>query len=399
LETTLVHICSSIVLTILGVPVAVFSLECLLGTFYKKSRSQQSSERSDTVKAAILIPAHNEELVISATLKSVADQICEQDLVLVVADNCQDSTAAIVREFGFEVVERTSDSERGKGYALNHGINHLKSLSETPDIVIVVDADCLLAEGALDALKHAVLERDLPVQACYLMKRGNVERLAVKVSEFAFMVKNKIRLRGLSRMNMPVPLTGTGMAFPWAAITSVKLATGDIVEDMRLGVELAEQGKGATYCDEALVYSYFPSSEEAEKTQRERWEHGHLGTLIQFAPRLLKRAVAKLSVKAFGMMLDLAVPPLSLLVILIAISVLAFVIQGLGWGIWTYFLISLGYLITLFIVIFLAWQRHGKQILSAQEMCHIPVYIVSKIAVYIAYIARKQTKWIRTDRH
>ena len=27
----------------------------------------------------------------------------------------------------------------------------------------------------------------------------------------------------------------------------------------------------------ALVYSYFPTSEAAERTQRERWEHGHLG--------------------------------------------------------------------------------------------------------------------------
>ena len=230
------------------------------------------------------------------------------------------------------------------------------------------------------------------------MKSGDITRIAVKVSEFAFMVKNQLRLRGLAMLGMPVPLTGTGMAFPWQALASAKLATGDIVEDMRLGVELAEKDMGTGYCDKALVYSYFPTSEAAERTQRERWEHGHLSTLKQFAPRLFKRAFTGPSVKAFGMALDLIIPPLSLLVMLIGATFVVSLGLGLIFGAWHYSIQAGGYMVLLILSIALTWLKHGREILSLKQLLQIPIYIVSKIAIYIGYIVRKQTKWIRTDR-
>lgn len=383
------------VLILLAIPVVMFIVECTLGLFRQREKHHNHSVQ----RAAILIPAHNEEYVITHTLKNLQQHIGPSDQVIVIADNCEDATAAIVREHGFTAIERQSDTERGKGYALAFGMEYLKQQDIQPNIVVIVDADCLLGDQALAILKDRVERRGRPVQACYLMRSGDITRLGVKVSEFAFMVKNKIRLRGLSRMGMPVPLTGTGMAFPWEAIANAKLATGDIVEDMRLGVELAEQGMGATYCDEAQVYSYFPTSEEAEKTQRERWEHGHLSTLSQFAPRLLKRAISKPSVEALGMMLDLIIPPLSLLVMIITAVCGFFLLWGVIFSEWGYLAVASAYLLGLVLTILCTWFFHGRTILSLKALLHIPVYILSKIVIYIAYIVRKQTKWIRTDRH
>lgn len=391
----MIQLIFSLLLLVLSIPVWVFIVECLLGLF---SPRKSAPENTQDIHSAILIPAHNEEDVIARTLENLKTQISDNDQVIVVADNCQDNTAKIVREFGFTAIERSSDTERGKGYALAFGMAHLKQQETFPAVVTIVDADCLLAENALSILKSHVIARQRPVQAQYLMLRGEVDRVTVKISEFAFMVKNKIRLRGLQMLGLPVPLTGTGMAFPWHAIADAELATGDIVEDMRLGVELAEKELGATYSDQAFVYSYFPTTEAAEKTQRERWEHGHLSTLSQFAPRLLKRAFLGPSVAAFGMMLDLIIPPLSLLVMLIA------VVWGffLGWGIifaqWSFFVTASQLLICLLATIFLVWIIHGRNILSAREMLHIPIYIISKIVIYTGYLVKKQTKWIRTDR-
>ncbi|MGB6151159.1 MAG: glycosyltransferase, partial [Pricia sp.] len=221
----------------------------------------------------------------------------------------------------------------------------------------------------------------------------------LKVSEFAFMVKNKVRLQGLARLGMPVPLTGTGMAFPFEALSEVDLATGDIVEDMRLGVELAEKDMGAQYCDQAQVYSYFPNSESAEKTQRERWEHGHLSTIKRFAPRLLKRALGKPSLKALVMMLDLLVPPLSLLVMMIGAALAAASAWGYYFDDWIHAKILGGYFMLLLLTILMTWYIHGRSILSLGELAHIPIYVVSKIFLYAGYLVRKQTAWIRTDRH
>lgn len=382
---------------LLGLPVLMFALECGLG--FRRASPKAAPHIPAEITTVILMPAHNEEQVIATTLASLQAQIGPNDSVLVVADNCHDRTAEIVREHGFTAIERSNAEQRGKGYALDFGLQYLKSQTSTPDIVIIVDADCLLGEQALQHLKHQVLTRQRPAQACYLMKSGEVERVAVKVSEFAFMVKNQIRLRGLDRLGMPVPLTGTGMAFPWEALASAQLATGDIVEDMRLGVELAEHGMGASYCDHALVYSYFPSSEHAEKTQRERWEHGHLNTLRQFVPRLFKRAITGPSTQALGMMLDLLIPPLSLLVMIVAGAWAFGVMWGLVFGYWGYASTSFWYLMVLMISIVAIWLAHGRHIVSSKQMLHIPVYILSKIMVYVAYMVRKQTKWIRTDRH
>ena len=387
-----------LVLTVVCIPIIVFLAECIVGVFQSKARTLDS--QSHTIRTAILMPAHNESAVIANTLKGLTTQVSDADEIVVIADNCSDDTAEIARSFNVTVLERFHETERGKGYALDHGLNYLKTKQEKhPEIVTIVDADCLLEDNALNWLKQDTKSKNRAVQARYLMLRGEVDRVKIKISEFAFLVKNLIRLRGLARMGMPVPLVGTGMAFPWETIIKAKLATGDIVEDMRLGVELVEAGRGATYCDEARVISFFPQSEEAERTQRERWEHGHLDTLKSFVPRLLKKAVKSANIQALGMALDLSIPPLSLLIMVITAIFIGSV--PLGWLCNDLMFVPevLGSLLlaTVF-VLTVVWFGYARHILSMRELIMIPVYIFSKVFVYIGYMINKQTKWIRTNR-
>lgn len=386
----------SLWLILLGIPVLVFFIECLVGLF--DGEAEEAVAVPEHIRTAILIPAHNEEDVITRTLEALTKQTSEGDQVVVIADNCSDKTAKLARSHGVDVIERQSDNEKGKGYALDFGIQFLREHDTQPDIVIIVDADCILGEGALGQLKAQVFETQKPAQACYLMLRGDIDRIAIKVSEFAFKVKNKIRLRGLSRLGFPVPLTGTGMAFPWPVLAEAQLATGDIVEDMRLGVELAESGLGAQYCDQAYVYSYFPTSEHGEKTQRERWEHGHINTLRRYVPRLFNAAFSRKNFSALGMMFDLLVPPLSLLVMLVGAVFMTLVVYALFTGAWHHTQLAGEYLVLILCTVLFTWAKHGRSILTPKELLHIPVYIVSKLSIYLAYMIRKQTTWIRTDR-
>lgn len=384
----------------LGVPITLFVLECLLGLVARKAQTEHAPPTPTTpIRAKLLMPAHNEASVIGKTLSELAPHLTEFDELIVIADNCSDNTAEIVRAQGFKVIERQHDTDRGKGFALDFGLQHIKRCEDDiPEVVVIVDADCFLKPHALAWLKYQAFTTQRTAQAKYLMLRGSVERIPVKISEFAFKVKNQIRLKGLDVLGLPVPLTGTGMAFPWQAIAEAQLATGDIVEDMRLGVELAERGEGARYCEQAMVYSYFPQSEAAEKTQRERWEHGHLNTLKTFVPRLFKRALQHQSPTALGMMVDLLIPPLSLLVLLLGGSAILLTMGALVFGTWGLASLAWIYLSALLFVIVLVWHYHGQDILSAEECMHIPFYVLSKIAVYISYMVRKQTKWIRTER-
>jgi len=74
----------------------------------------------DTVSLAVLIPAHDEEAQLAATIRSLQDTEYDPDRrrVIVIADNCTDRTAAVARAAGAEVWERSDTLHRGKGHAL-----------------------------------------------------------------------------------------------------------------------------------------------------------------------------------------------------------------------------------------------------------------------------------------
>jgi hypothetical protein len=44
------------------------------------------------------------------------------------------------------------------------------------------------------------------------------------------------------------------------------------------------------------------------------------------------------------------------------------------------------------------WWRYGRTYLSAKELSGIPLYVISKLSLYIAFIFKRQKEWVRTDR-
>ena len=161
---------------------------------------------------AVLIPAHNESSGIIATLHSIQVQLRPQDRLLVVADNCSDDTAEVAERNGAEVINRHDSKNRGKGYALDFGLRYLSQ--NPPDVVVIVDADCVLGANTLNPLAAIALLRRRPVQTLYLMYAKGLD-LKSKIAEFAWCVKNLVRPLGYANLGLPCQLMGTGMAFPW----------------------------------------------------------------------------------------------------------------------------------------------------------------------------------------
>ena len=92
--------------------------------------------------AVVVIPAHDEELVISETVRRLSEALGDGMRALVVADNCGDATADRARASGVEVIERKDSSLRGKGHALAFAVDHLAATA--PDVLVVLDADCTI---------------------------------------------------------------------------------------------------------------------------------------------------------------------------------------------------------------------------------------------------------------
>jgi cellulose synthase/poly-beta-1,6-N-acetylglucosamine synthase-like glycosyltransferase len=374
-------------------PVTVLFIEVLLAV---TAADRAAVAAGDRPRAAVLVPAHNEELVIGDTLRSIMPQLNARDRLIVIADNCTDDTAALAAREGAEVIVRTNAALRGKGFALDFGVRHLEL--DAPPIVLIIDADCRAGMGSVDRLIRVCARAMRPIQSLYLMQAGADPGLKLRIAQFAWAVKNQVRPLGLHRLGLPCQLMGTGMAFPWSCISGAALATGHIVEDLKLGVDLARAGTPPLFCPEVLVTSNFPVSVEGIAGQRTRWEHGHLMVILNDAPRLLVKGFASLQGGLIAMALDLTVPPLALLSLLaLAVwiaSAIFYVLSGVEFPL----LAVSTALALLLLAVLLSWARYGRGIISLASLMSAPLYAAWKIPLYARFLVSRQVEWVRSRR-
>ncbi len=356
-----------------------------------------AADGADDVSSVILIPAHDEEQIIEQTLRDLQNRIGPNDRILVVADNCTDATADVARETGVEVIERQDSERRGKGFAIDYGIRTLQD-RQPPDILIVLDADCRVTTGTIAALKAQVIRDGMPAQAMNIMKAPENPDFYSKIAEFAWFFRISVRFVGDRCLGIPVMTMGTGMAFGFDDIIQINLATNDIVEDMKMSLELAAKGKYTRLLSGARVYSEFPSEERAQTTQRTRWEHGHLDMILHQLPRYVLTGIRRGDFRLLGLAFSMGVFPLTLLAASLAGLMLVTAIAAL-FGIGTLPLVLIGSGTGLFfLAILLAWLSGGREILTARDFLQLPFYVLRKFPLYRQFLVRKETDWVKTER-
>lgn len=372
-------------------PALVLLLQVFSAAFlYKHAVNQPSSNARCSI--TVLVPAHNESLVIAETIKSILPQLTSADQLLIVADNCSDDTAAKSSGIGAIVIERENLQLRGKGYALDFGLQWLKQ--NPPQMIVIVDADCVVAPNAIAILANACVNYQRPIQALYLMKSQPKPSLKERIAEFAWVVKNLVRPLGFNALGLPCQLMGTGMAFLWGDISKADLANGHIVEDMKLGVDLTRLNKAPLFLPDALVTSVFPLTYEAANSQRTRWEHGHLSVIVNEAPRLFFEAIKQGNWQMLGLAFDLIVPPIAILAML---CVVVWVVSLFLANKLVLFMASI-LLGVLVLSIILSWIYFGRNIISLKQLCYAPIYALTKIPLYIKFFLNRQVEWVRSKR-
>ena len=380
---------------LLAIPTAVFFIEVVAAIALAQQDYPVPPGNRPRQRVAVLLPAHNESTGILPTLADITVQIRAGDRLLVVADNCTDDTAAVAAAAGAEVVDRNEPERKGKGYALAWGLRHLGA--DPPEIVIIIDADCRVAEGVFDRLAAACAATHRPVQALDLMTAPNGSSINVKVAEFAWRVKNWVRPLGLRALGLPCQLMGTGMALPWDVISSAHLASGSIVEDLKLGLDLTLAGNPPIFCPFPGVSSDFPLTVEGTQRQRLRWEQGHIKAIVTMVPRLFFLAIVRADLNLLALALDAAVPPLSLLAMLVMVMLaVAATATLLGISSAAIF-VSSASCVGLISGVFLAWLKYGRDILPRGSILLIFLYACRKIPLYSKILSRN-SEWTRTDR-
>lgn len=364
-----------------------FALSCWLalevvGAFFH--RREQNFE-APTQAVAVIVPAHNEAGILEQCLRSIIPQLKEQDRVIVVADNCTDSTSDIARANDAECIERENQKLRGKGFALQFGIDHLAS--DPPGTVVFVDADCVVNEGAIEKLASAAAQTQAPVQALYLMKAPSspeadkAQSSAFAVAEFAWAFINKVRMRGLDRLFGVTRLTGSGIAMPWRVAAASSFGSSEIVEDLAMTVDFVKRGLSPRLIEGALVTSEFPISKEERIRQTARWEHGSRRLAKRNTIDNLASSLSGRNLKLFALTMDMLAPPMVLFFIYL-FAIASFAGIAAITGITTPLIISVCAIVIAFAAVFAGWLGFGREIIGLRDVGGLVSFALAKIGVY-----------------
>jgi hypothetical protein len=351
---------------------------------------------AERLRLVVLVPAHDEEAGIGATLESLAT--CEYPQAsrrtVVVADNCGDRTAEVARAAGAEVWERHDPDRRGKGFAVAWALERLLTPPAEVDAVVFVDADCTVSANLLDAVDRRLGAGAEALQVDYLA--SNPEDSATSALRFAaFALADTVRFHGKERLGLSCGLVGTGMAFTAAALRESPWTTTGLVEDGEYHMRLVLAGVRTEFVPEAWVSQAVPTTMSASSKQQARWEKGRLDLARAWAPRLIGAGIARRDPVRLHAGLESLVPPQSV----IALGGLAGLALGALGGrrrLRALALLTLGGQ-ACFVLGGLRLVRAPAAVYRA--LLSAPLLIANKLALYAQLlIGRGPRGWVRTER-
>jgi cellulose synthase/poly-beta-1,6-N-acetylglucosamine synthase-like glycosyltransferase len=237
----------------------------------------------------VLIPAHNEEASLPLTIASLLAQSHRPARIIVVADNCTDSTVAVARHAGVEVVESVNNTKKKAG-ALNQALKQLLVDRGDNDVVMVMDADTALDDGFLEVAVTR-FTRDRALMAVGGLFYGeDVGGLLGQFQRNEYIRYSREMRRRRGRVFV---LTGTASIFRPAALRTVASSRGHsipgtcgdvydtaaLTEDNELTIAIKSLGGLMVSPAKCTVVTELMPSWRELWAQRLRWQRGALENL------------------------------------------------------------------------------------------------------------------------
>lgn len=353
-------------------------------------------EHDGTMSIAIVVPAHNEELQIAATVRAILANNYPQSrrTLFVIADNCTDRTAAVAREAGARVFERSDLVERGKGQALDWFFRQHQEDYAGFDAVAVIDADTLPATDFLSAMASQFSDPHVMASQGFYGVANPRDSWRTLLAAAALAVFNHVRPAGQAGLGVSASLKGNGMLMRSELFRRYGWPAHSRVEDLEFYLLLLRDGIRVHYNPNAVVYGEMAVTAGQSAAQRRRWEGGRLDMLRQHATQLIKGLMSRPTLAYFDALMELCIPPLSLLVaaqlILFCISLAWFppfaVVLGLC------LLVSIGYVAS-------GLLQRRMPLIVWLGLLGAPLFILWKLLLYLKMaVAPGNAGWERTRR-
>lgn len=359
-----------------------------------RKHNNQNNYGQFLTRFVFLVPAHNEEDGIAATIRSLKSVDYPQDFfdIVVVADNCTDRTTELARFEGAQCLERFDSNLKGKGYALKFAFEIL--LPHAYDALVVVDADTVVSRNFLAVLDARIRQGEKVVQTYNGLSNPDASILTY-LFQVGNIIENRLFWEPKERLGFPIMLRGTGMCFardilekyPWNAFSTA--------EDTEYGLMLLEQNIHIHFAPETGVYARQPENLQQAFVQRVRWASGNSTLTKRRAARLIMEGIARGNFPQIdtGLSLVIGSKPLLLLVNIVLLIVSVFMESRYLWE-WA-ILLFIGQIL----YIGLGVAMNGITFQKITRLMLSPFYLVWLCAVTVlGFAGYRKNQWIRTTR-
>lgn len=344
----------------------------------------------------VLIPAHNEELLLPHTLASLQKLAYPQELfeVHVVADNCNDTSADVARAYGAIAHERFDLERRGKGHALNWALERIQQQSIEYDALLILDADTQVSPDFLSIMDARIARGERVIQGYYAVLLNN-QSWSVGLRSAAFSVIHYLRPQARMLLGGSAGLKGNGMVFCREVAARYRWSNS-LTEDIEFHMQLLLDGERVTFAPDAVLWAEMPDRLENAQSQNERWERGRMEMIKQYVPRLLSNAIKRRDVRLVDAAIEQLIPPFSILAGLsVACAGLAVLLRS-----------RLGIILASFNLIGQCFYTlSGLLLVKApasvyRSLLFAPFFILWKLWIYLRLLLGMQPRhWIRTARN
>ncbi len=250
----------------------------------QQRRQLNSGQRPYRPYISVIIPAHNEELCIIRTVKSVLANDYAYKQIIVVDDGSKDKTLGKLRYFKkkhqLSKLVIVHQKQQGKAEAINNALrNHVRA-----SLVMVLDADSILHPEALTRMvRH--FEDPLVGAAASNVKVIDSPRLLTLAQRLEYVVSYRMK-RALTTMNMEYIIGGVGSTFRRSIVRQVGFFDNDtMTEDIEFTMKvIAQKGNRqhkVTFAADVLAYTEAVLTFGALLRQRFRWKYGRMQTFVK----------------------------------------------------------------------------------------------------------------------
>lgn len=235
----------------------------------------------------VMIPAHNEETVITNTVENILQMNYTNFDVIVIDDRSTDNTASVIKnlEQKYEKVTaliRSKDAFPGKSAVLNDAFKIAKG-----EAILVFDADATVEPDFLSKLIPYLEPKDVgAVQARKVIRNKN-QNLLTRCQNNEYTMDTHFQV-GRDSVKGAVELRGNGELIKRQALEDINGWNNyTIVDDLDMSTRLHIKGWDVRFCPEAIVYEEGIAYIRPLYRQRRRWLEGTIRRYLEYAGDVL----------------------------------------------------------------------------------------------------------------